>query len=350
VLPRTVPTKMVISSMKNKIAVIGAGSWGTAIALLLASKEYEVSLWGYDQEHIEQLLAERENTTYLPGFSLPANVYPTADINAAVAGCSLICMVVPSHGFRAVYEKVYERIADGDWVISAVKGIENGTMMTMSQVMEDVHKRSQNPKDVVTAILSGPSFAKEVAAGIPTAVTIGCRDLQKAAELQKIFVTRSFRVYASKDVIGLEISAALKNIIAIATGICDGLGYGLNTRAALITRGLAEITRLGLALGADVATFSGLSGLGDLVLTCTGSLSRNRSVGLRLGEGKKLDKILQEMNMVAEGIKTTESAFQLASKLSIEMPILEQVYLILYTGKSCSQAVRDLLDRELKVE
>jgi glycerol-3-phosphate dehydrogenase (NAD(P)+) len=235
-----------------------------------------------------------------------------------------------------------------------VKGIENTTLKTMTQVMAEI--LAGNPgdglreKNIELGVISGPSFAKEVAKKIPTAVTIGFDSLQTAREIQQIFVTDYFRVYASRDVIGLEISAALKNIIAIAAGVCDGLGYGLNTRAALITRGLAEIQRLGIALHADPSTFSGLSGLGDLLLTCTGDLSRNRMVGLKLGEGKNIEQIKSEMSMVAEGIKTTRSGYDLARKMKIEMPILEQVYSIIYQGKDCSEAVRDLLNRELKVE
>jgi len=230
-----------------------------------------------------------------------------------------------------------------------VKGIENNSCMTMSQVMEEELK-TISKRNISLAVLSGPSFAREVADRIPTAVTIGCKDLEVAKRLQKLFVTDVFRVYAAKDVIGLEISAALKNIVAIGAGICDGLGYGLNTRAALITRGLAEIKRLGVRMGADEATFSGLSGLGDLVLTCTGDLSRNRTVGLKLGKGKKLKEILEEMEMVAEGVKTTKSGHDLVANLDVEMPILEQVYQILYEDKDCSVAVKELLTRELRVE
>jgi len=242
-------------------------------------------------------------------------------------------------------------LCDNCRIISAVKGIENSTLKTMTQVMDEIlTAKNNNLKKIEFGVLSGPSFAKEVANDVPTAVTIGFKNLQTAKEIQKIFVTDFFRVYASNDVIGLEISAALKNIIAIAAGVCDGLGYGLNTRAALITRGLAEIQRLGVALKADPATFSGLSGIGDLLLTCTGDLSRNRMVGLKLGQGKSLDQIKNEMNMIAEGIITTQSGYDLAQKMKIEMPILEQMYNIIYKGKNCSEAVRDLLNRELKVE
>lgn len=335
---------------RGRIAVIGAGSWGTALALVLAEKFETVTLWGHDAAHIKQIIDEGENSRYLPGIRLAGNILPQEDLILALQGCSVVVMVVPSHGFRTVYERVATLVENGTIVVSAVKGIENTTLMTMTQVMEDVRCRLVSEKQLHYAVLSGPSFAKEVALHTPTAITIGCKDMTVARRLQDIFVTETFRVYASQDVIGLEISAALKNIVAVAAGICDGLGYGLNTRAALITRGLAEITRLGVAMGAEPGTFSGLSGLGDLVLTCTGSLSRNRSVGLKLGQGRTLGEIIGEMNMVAEGVKTTRSGYQLAKKLGIEMPILEQVHAILYENKSCKIAVRDLLQRELKVE
>ena len=342
--------------MKNnlKIAVIGAGSWGTALAVLLAGKDYAVSLWGHRQEHIARLVDERANQKYLPGITFPANLLPLTDLRSAVEGTSIIIMAVPSHSYRQVFVGMLPFLANNCRIVSAVKGIENTTLKTMTQVMAEI--LAGNPgdglreKNIELGVISGPSFAKEVAKKIPTAVTIGFDSLQTAREIQQIFVTDYFRVYASRDVIGLEISAALKNIIAIAAGVCDGLGYGLNTRAALITRGLAEIQRLGIALHADPSTFSGLSGLGDLLLTCTGDLSRNRMVGLKLGEGKNIEQIKSEMSMVAEGIKTTRSGYDLARKMKIEMPILEQVYNIIYQGKDCSEAVRDLLNRELKVE
>lgn len=220
----------------------------------------------------------------------------------------------------------------------------------MTQVIEELVEEKNGKEQVEVGVLSGPSFAEEVAKDIPTAVTIGFSRLETAQEIQRIFGTETFRVYASQDVIGLEISASFKNIIAIAAGVCDGLGYGLNTRAALITRGLAEMKRLGVAMKADPVTFSGLSGIGDLLLTCTGDLSRNRTVGLKLGQGKSLQQLTEEMSMVAEGIKTTRSIFDLSGKLGIEMPILEQVYNILYKDKSCSDAVKDLLARDLRDE
>ncbi len=340
--------------LPQQIAVIGAGSWGTAIAGLLAGKGMRTLLWGHRPEHVETLVRERENRRYLPGFIFPESLEPVADL-ALVQGCQLVCMVVPSHGYRQVFSELLPHLLPGTTIISAVKGIENDSLLTMTQVMTEVMeqalgKEQRQSDQIELAVLSGPSFAKEVALGLPTAVTIGCGNLTRAQDLQQIFATDTFRVYGSCDLIGLEISAALKNIVAIAAGICDGLGFGLNSRAALITRGLAEITRLGVRMGADPQTFFGLSGLGDLVLTCTGDLSRNRTVGLKLGQGKKLPQILEEMEMVAEGVKTTRSGHDLAVKLKVEMPILEQVYQILYEEKNCSTAVMDLLTRELKVE
>lgn len=335
--------------VNRKIGVIGAGSWGTALARLLAEKKYDVSLWVRNYENLKGLKEEHVNRKYLPGFFLPANISPEDSIAKVVKDAFMLVMAVPSHAYRSVFQDVVLSLQNHCCVVSAVKGIENSTLKTMTQVMEEV-LQSARVKDVQCGVLSGPSFAKEVAQQVPTAVTLGFSDIEVAKAIQKVFVTDYFRVYASSDVMGLEISASIKNIIAIAAGVCDGLGYGLNTRAALITRGLAEMQRLGIALGADASTFSGLSGLGDLLLTCTGDLSRNRAVGLKLGEGKKIDQIRNEMSMVAEGIKTTLSVYGLAEKLGVDMPILEQVYKIIYQEKDCAQAVKDLLKRQLKVE
>lgn len=343
----------------SKIAVIGAGSWGTALAILLSQKFSNVQLWAHRKAHSDKIHKDRENHRYLPGIEIPQSLFVTNDLHSAVNDATMVVMVVPSHSYRDVFQRLIGFVRPGCRIVSAVKGIENYSLLTMTQVMNEVlskhiaQDRNVEPVDygnIEFGVLSGPSFAKEVAHGVPTAVTIGFNNIDIAKEIQHIFVTDFFRVYASTDVIGLEISAALKNIIAIATGVCDGLGYGLNTRAALITRGLAEMKRLGLALGAEEATFMGLSGVGDLLLTCTGSLSRNRTVGLKLGEGKKLAQIKDEMQMVAEGIKTTRSVFELAKKMDIDMPILEQVYKIIYEDKNCAEAVNDLLKRELKVE
>ncbi|MEA3548317.1 MAG: NAD(P)H-dependent glycerol-3-phosphate dehydrogenase [Thermodesulfobacteriota bacterium] len=333
---------------QQQIAVIGAGSWGTALTKLVSDKGVRVRLWGHRREHVEKIRREKENSTYLPGVVLSENVEVVEDIEEAVKDLSTILMVVPSHVYRQVFEKIVPFLENKTIIISATKGIENETLLTMTQVMAEVLEKSGKKADI--AVLSGPSFAKEVARQTPTAVTVAAHDEEVVRQIQQIFYTERFRVYGSRDVIGLELGGALKNIIAIAAGICDGLGFGTNTRAALITRGLAEITRLGVKMGADPLTFSGLGGLGDLVLTCTGELSRNRTVGLKLGQGKKLAVILEEMEMVAEGVKTTKSAWALARKQKVEMPILEQIYQVLYRDKSCEEAVHSLLLRDLKEE
>jgi len=341
---------MKLNHRNNKIAVIGAGSWGTALAGYLAGKEYVVSLWGHRKDRIEELKKYRENRKYLPGLLFNEYISLTCDIGDAVQKASIVCMVVPSHGFREVFKNVVKNITSHACIISAVKGIENNSLMTMSQVMTQVLEENNKNHLAHLSVLSGPSFAREVADGLPTAITIGSRDKSYARELQLIFGSDILRVYTSSDIMGIEICAALKNVVAIAAGISDGLNFGLNARSAIITRGLVEISRLGLKMGADKDTFSGLSGIGDLILTCTGDLSRNRSVGINLGRGKKLKDILNEMDMVAEGIKTTESGYKLAKKHGVEMPILEQVYEILYKEKDCAKAVQDLLGRELKEE
>ncbi len=347
-LPLKSRKKRILKSNLKKIAVIGAGSWGTALSLLLAKKRHVVHLWGHRTEHVEAIKEDRQNNRYLSGFSFPDTIYPTADITEAVADATIVCMVVPSHGFRLIFEQVLKAASLDCIFISATKGIENQTLNTMTQVMEQCAASSN--REINSGVLSGPSFAREVADEVPTAITIGCKNSSLARELQEVFSTDNFRVYTSTDIIGLELSASLKNIIAIAAGICDGLQFGTNARAALITRGLAEMTRFGVHWGADKETFYGLSGLGDLVLTCTGALSRNRYVGIELGKGKKLEQILGEMSMVAEGVRTTKSVFAMAQNSSIDMPILEQVYKILYEDKNCRLAVKDLLGRALKPE
>ena len=331
----------------NKTAIIGAGSWGSALALILARKGVPVTLWGRNRDHIQQLKTDRENQRYLPGFTFPEGLEVTGEIAEAVSGAQCVVMVVPSHGYREVYRRAFPFLEKGALVVSAVKGLEVDNCMTMTRVMVD---EGRDSKPLKLGVLSGPSFAKEVAESQPTAITVAFADPEAARTVQHLFSTECFRVYSSGDVIGLEISGAMKNVIAIAAGICDGLQCGLNTRAALITRGLAEISRLGVALGAKLHTFAGLGGLGDLVLTCTGNLSRNRTVGLKLGSGMSLEQALAEMTMVAEGVKTTQSCYNLAKKLQVDMPILEQVYLVLYQNKRCEDAVRDLFQRDLKKE
>jgi glycerol-3-phosphate dehydrogenase (NAD(P)+) len=334
----------------QQAAVIGAGSWGTALAKLLSDKGYLINLWAHRPDQVEEIARSRENLVYLPGFKLGDNLMVTGDLAAAVSSQKVVLMVVPSHGYREVFRRLLPHLSDNTYVISAVKGIENDTLMTMDQVMEDELARISVPPRLHLGVLAGPSFAKEVAAGIPTAVTVAAKTREEALFCQQIFNTPLFRVYASTDLIGMELSGALKNPIAIAAGICDGLDYGTNTRAALITRGLAEITRLGVKMGAQPLTFAGLAGMGDLVLTCTGDLSRNRQVGLKLGQGQKIEEIVTAMKMVAEGVKTTRSAYSLARKMAVDMPILEQVYRVIYQDMDCGEAVKTLLARSLKEE
>lgn len=332
---------------RGHIAVIGAGSWGTALAKLLSDKGERVALWAHRQEQAAAIARDRENRLYLPGYSLNQELTSSADFCKTVTDCKAVVMVVPSHVFRTVFLSLQPFLPPEALILSATKGIENETLLTMTQVIRELSTMAVLVKE---AVLSGPSFAKEVALGLPTAVTVASSDASTAIYFQELFATERFRVYTSADTMGLELGGALKNIIAVAAGICDGLGFGTNTRAALITRGLAEIIRLGVAMGANPLTFAGLGGLGDLVLTCTGELSRNRTVGLWLGKGKGLSEILTEMHMVAEGVKTTKSAYFLAKRHTVEMPITEQVYQVLYENRSPLDAVKELLSRDVKKE
>ncbi len=331
----------------EKIGVIGAGSWGTTLANLLAGKGYVVDLWVREEEVYDQIKKERINGMFLPDRTLEPALHPVRTFEEALDSKELVLLVVPSHVFREVLTRMKPYVRPGMCLMAATKGIENKTLMTMSQVAKGIL-----PEAVMKnfAGLAGPSFAKEVYSKHPTAVTIGCRDMAHAERLQKTFYREFFRVYVSRDLRGLELCGALKNVIAIAAGAADGLHFGHNARAALITRGLAEITRLGVAMGANPHTFAGLAGMGDLVLTCTGDMSRNRTVGLKIGQGMKLEDIVCSMNMVAEGVKTTLSAYHLARKMEVDMPITEQIYRTLYEGKDPREAVKELMTRELKVE
>ncbi len=330
-----------------KIGVLGAGSWGTTLADLLARKGYPVDLWVFERDLAETLRATRENQVYLPGFPLAPNLSFTCDMEKATTGKGLVLLVPPSQVLRRVTEQALSFLAPGALVVSAAKGIETDTLLPMSAVLEQLIPAGRGQE---LAFLSGPTFAREVAAQMPTAVVAAAKNPEVARRVQEVFNTDYFRVYTNEDVIGVEIGGALKNVIALAAGVSDGLGFGYNTRAALITRGLAEMSRLGVAMGADPATFAGLAGMGDLVLTCTGDLSRNRSVGMELGRGRKLEEILKEMKLVAEGVKTTQSAYDLARKLGVQVPIIEQMHAILYQGKDPRRAVSDLMLRELKGE
>ena len=330
-----------------RVGVIGAGSWGTALSWLLATAGSQVCLWVRSADLCRTLQEERENRLYLPDVRLPQEVSFTADLAEAVAEQDLILSAVPSHAVREVMGRAMPLITGEPTVLSATKGIEEESLKTMSQVLAEVLGPRHQDR---VAVLSGPSFAAEVAKGLPTAVTVAARSAAVAKEVQECFSTPSFRVYTSTDVLGVEIGGAVKNVIAVAAGVSDGLGFGHGARAALITRGLAEISRLAVRMGAEVQTLSGLSGLGDLVLTCTGELSRNHSVGLRIGRGEALTDILKSMRMVAEGIRTSRSVYTLARNLGVEMPITEQVYLLLYENKHPKQVVADLLARKVKPE
>jgi len=329
------------------VGVIGAGGWGSALANLLAEKGIPVSLWVYEEDLAKTIAQTRENTLYLPGIQLSHRVHAENHLANVVRATRVLVMAVPSHVYRQVAVRAIPLLPDRVIIVSATKGIENESLKTMGEIWREI-----TPERLTWdyAALSGPSFAREVARHVPTAVTVAATSKEVAVEVQRLFATPFFRVYSSTDVIGVELGGALKNIIALAAGIIDGLGLGHNTRAALITRGLAEMSRLGTTLGAQPLTFLGLSGVGDLVLTCTGELSRNRTVGFQLGQGKKLEEILGEMRMVAEGVKTTRSVYHLARKQRVELPICEEMYRILYEKRSPRDAVASLMQRDLKHE
>jgi glycerol-3-phosphate dehydrogenase (NAD(P)+) len=336
-----------IDANTYRIGVVGAGSWGTAIADLLACKGFQTDLWVFEKEvkdHIEQF---HENKLYLPGHQLSPNLSVSNDLVDVVSHKHLIIIVVPSHVMRDVTRQMAGHLSAGTIITSASKGIEQKTHLTMSGVIKENIPEVEADR---LAVISGPSFAKEVAQKMPTTVTVACRNPEIAARIQHVFAAPYFRVYTSEDIVGVELGGSVKNVIAIASGILDGLGMGLNTRAALITRGMTEVRRLGLHLGANPRTFTGLAGFGDLVLTCTGNLSRNYSVGIQLGKGKKLQQILKEMHMVAEGIKTAKSVYNYSRKLGVEMPICREIYHILYEDLAPKEAVYRLMTRTLKQE
>ena len=330
-----------------RIGVVGAGSWGTALANLLAEKGYNIKLWVFEKDIKEQIEKTRENKIFLPGFTLSENLTVSNNLDEVVAEKDLVLVVVPSHVIRETTLKMAGSLSNESIIVSASKGIENKTHLTMSGVLEQT--LPEMPVNQI-AVLSGPSFAKEVAKQFPTVVTVASKDAEIAALVQHTFATPYFRVYTSEDMVGVQLGGSVKNVIAIAAGLIDGLGLGLNTRAALITRGMTEIRRLGLKLDANPRTFTGLAGFGDLILTCTGDLSRNHTVGKLIGQGKKLDEILSEMRMVAEGVKTAKSVYNLSRKLDVDMPIAHEIYRILYEDVSPKEAVFRLMTRDLKAE
>ena len=330
-----------------KIAVVGAGSWGTAIADLLASKGYQVELWAFEKEVQNQIQNTRENTLFLPDHTLSPNLSCSNELAGVVSDKNLIVIVVPSHVMRDVTQKMSGYLLSDTIVASASKGIEQKTHLTMSGVIKETLPEVAEDR---LAVISGPSFAIEVAQKMPTSVTVACKNASSASIVQHAFATSYFRVYTSDDIIGVELGGSVKNVVAIAAGMLDGLKLGLNTRAALMTRGMTEIRRLGIHLGANPRTFSGLAGFGDLVLTCTGNLSRNYTVGIQLGRGKKLQEILDEMHMVAEGVKNAKSVYNLSRKLGVEMPICHEIYRILYEDLEPGEAVYHLMTRTLRQE
>jgi len=332
----------------SEIAVIGAGAWGTSLAIVLGRKgTHRVRLWAHEAEVVESISRRRVNEKFLAGHLIPEAVVVSSDLERVVQGVEILVSVMPSQHCRALFERMRPLLPPEILVISATKGLEEGSLLRMSEVIRLVLKR----ESAAIGALSGPSFAQEVARGDPTAITIASQDADLLRTVQQEFSDPRFRVYTNSDVVGVELGGALKNIIAIAAGICDGLGLGHNSVAALITRGLAEMTRLVVACGGRADTMAGLAGLGDLVLTCTGGLSRNRSVGAELGQGKKLPDIISNMHgMVAEGVFTTTAAVGLAHARGVEMPITQQMYAILHEGKSPREAIEHLMSRSGKSE
>ena len=330
----------------DQIAVIGAGSWGTAAAWL-ASANVEVRLWARRDDLVTQINTDRQNASYLPGRTLPSSLSATSDLPQAVAGAGLVVFAVPSHGFREVFAAIQPHLPVGAPLVSLTKGIEQGTLLRMTEVMAEVAPDA-DPKRL--GVLTGPNLASEIAAEQPTAAVVAMGDQQAAEAIQRVFMGSLFRVYTNDDVPGCEMGGSLKNVMAIAAGMSDGMGFGDNTRDSLITRALAEMTRLGTRLGGRPATFAGLAGMGDLIATCVSDKSRNHRVGFNLARGKTLDEITEEMNMVAEGVKTTQAVLDLAGRFSVDMPIATHVGRVLYDGMDPSEAMLSLMTREAKPE
>jgi glycerol-3-phosphate dehydrogenase (NAD(P)+) len=333
----------------SRIAILGAGSWGTALSVVLAHcrRKHEIRIWARQTSIAQAIQENRENRTYLPGISIPACVQASSDLGETLRDIQIVFGVVPSQHTRSVFLQAVPYLSPEIAVVSATKGLEPSTHLRMSEVIEQVFALQFIPR---VAVLSGPSFALEAARGDPTAVVLASQDRALTAFLQEEFSSQTFRLYTNEDILGVELAAAMKNVMAIAAGACQGLGLGTNSLAALITRGLAEMTRLTVALGGKQETLSGLAGLGDLVLTCHGTLSRNRHVGVELGRGRSLQEILGQMTMVAEGVGTAEALLGLARERKIELPITEQVYSILHLGNSPKDAIRAIMERPLKRE
>lgn len=331
----------------ERLAIVGAGSWGTALSIVLAPRFREVRLWAFEPDLAHRMQRIRENDVYLPGFTIPANIRTSNDLAQTLDRAELVLGVMPSHLVRSIYGQMLPHLTPDMLIVSATKGLETESLLRPSEITHEVISKRFPPR---IAVLSGPSFAREVAAFNPTAIVISSTDDSLARCIQAELSGPSFRLYTSSDPVGVEIGAAIKNVVAIGAGVLEGMGLGHNPMAALITRGLAEMTRLAVALGAEAKTLAGLAGLGDLVLTCTGELSRNRTVGIELARGRKLDEIVTSMRMVAEGVKTTTAARELARRCSVEMPITEQMYQMLYHGLDPREAIRRLMERSLRGE
>jgi len=322
-----------------KIAVVGSGGWGTALAIMLSKKGYDISLWSWQEEESRRLSETRENLDFLPGVIIPNNIHCTWDLEECLKGADIIVSAVPSHAVRNTARSMKNYIKDGQIIVNVSKGLEEDTLLRLSEVI------SQEIPFANVAVMSGPSHAEEVARDIPTTNVVAARERHIAEFVQDVFMNPKFRVYTNPDMIGVELGGALKNVIALCAGIIDGLGFGDNTKAALMTRGIAEIARLGLAMGGKLETFAGLSGVGDLIVTCTSMHSRNRRAGILIGQGKSLEETLREVHMVVEGVKTTSAAYKLAKKHHVEMPIVNEAYSVLFERKDPKMAVVNLMMR-----
>ncbi|WHH59865.1 NAD(P)H-dependent glycerol-3-phosphate dehydrogenase [Petroclostridium sp. X23] len=325
--------------MSVKVGVVGSGSWGTALAIMLSKKGYAVNLWSWLKEESLRLAETRENLEFLPGIVIPSNVTCTSDMGECIDDVDVIVTAVPSHAVRATTENMKQYVKDGQVIVNVSKGLEESSLLRLSEVINDVIPHAK------VVALSGPSHAEEVARDIPTTCVAASKHRDAAEFIQDVFMNPKFRVYTNPDIVGVELGGALKNVIALAAGICDGLSFGDNTKAALMTRGIAEIARLGVAMGAKLESFAGLSGIGDLIVTCTSMHSRNRRAGILIGQGKTLEQALKEVHMVVEGVNTTRAAYKLALKNNVEMPIVNEAYCVLFENKNPKAAVVDLMMR-----
>ena len=327
-----------------KAGIMGAGSWGTALALLLHKNGHEVTVWSISEEEVQMLSKEREHKSKLPGVKLPGDMVFTSDMEKTIAGKDFVVMAVPSPFTRSTARKMKPHVKEGQILVDVAKGIEESTLMTLSQQIEEEIPQAN------VAVLSGPSHAEEVGRGLPTSVVVGAKTKETADYLQEMFMNEVFRVYTSPDILGMELGGSLKNVIALAAGIADGLGYGDNTKAALITRGIQEIARLGVEMGGAIESFTGLTGIGDLIVTCASVHSRNRKAGYLIGQGMSMQEAMDEVKMVVEGVYSTKAAVRLGKKYGVDLPIIEQVNAVLFEGKSAAEAVKELMMREGKAE